>query len=246
MMTDFSAILPAIREHAAACAPAECCGVAVVRRGKLRYVPCRNLLAGNGVADVFLFDPADYAAAEDMGAVVAVVHSHVNLSPSPSMADLVGIEALGVPWLIVNYPVGHYTVTEPSGYVAPMVGRPFVHGVLDCYSLIRDWYARERGVTLPDYARADRWWEKDDGGDLYRDNFANAGFTEISERELQPGDVILMQIAANRTNHGGIYIGHNQILQHCMGRLSSRDVWGGAWRKAATHYLRYVGSPCAQ
>jgi cell wall-associated NlpC family hydrolase len=58
---------------------------------------------------------------------------------------------------------------------------------------------------------------------------------------LQPGDVILMKIAATRTNHGAIYLGDNLVLQYCMGRLSSRDVWGGAWRKAATHFLRYVG-----
>lgn len=237
---NFDKIIDAIRAHAAECAPAECCGLAVVRRGKLRYVPCRNLLAGTGVADVFQTDPADYAAAEDLGAVVAIVHSHINLPPQPSMADQVGIEASGLPWLIVNHPVGHYTVTAPSGYVAGYIGRPFVHGVLDCYSLIRDWYQRERGVALPDYARADRWWEK--GADLYRQNFQHAGFVEITEAELQPGDVILMQAMSPVTNHGAIYLGDNIILQHVMGRLSSRDVWGGGWRKSATHFLRYVGA----
>lgn len=245
MTPDFSPILPAIRDHAAACAPRECCGLAVVRKGKLRYVPCRNLLAEvllkPGEARSFAIDPADYAVAEDLGAIVAIVHSHVNEPPQPSMADKVGIEASGLPWLIVNHPVGHWTVTAPSGFVAPLTGRPFVHGVLDCYSLIRDWYLRERGVALPDYERADRWWEK--GGDLYRQNFAGAGFVEIGERELQPGDVILMQAMSPVTNHGAIYLGGNLILQHVMGRLSSRDVWGGAWRKSATHFLRYLGVP---
>lgn len=239
MKPDFSTILPAIREHAEACAPRECCGLAVVRKGKLRYVPCCNLLAGAS-ADVFAIDPADYAVAEDMGAIAAIVHSHVNESPQPSMADLVGIEESRLPWLIVNHPVGTWTLTEPSGYIAPLTGRPFVHGVLDCYSLIRDWYIRERGILLPDgHPRAERWWEK--GDDLYRQNFAAAGFVEIEECELQPGDVILMQNMAPVTNHGAIYLGENRILQHCMGRLSSRDVWGGAYRKNATHFLRYVG-----
>lgn len=237
MNLDLTPLLPAVQAHAAECAPRECCGVAVVRKGKLRYFPCRNLHAGAG--DVFAIDPADYAAAEEAGTVVAVVHSHVGLPPAPSMADKVGIEDTGLPWLIVNHPVGTWTLTAPEGYAAPYVGRPFVHAVLDCYTLIRDWYARERGIALPDYARADRWWEK--GGDLYRQNFADAGFVEIAERELQPGDVILMQAMAPVTNHGAIYLGGNLILQHVMGRLSSRDVWGGAWRKSATHFLRYVG-----
>lgn len=235
MSHDFSSILPFVREHAAQAAPRECCGVVIVRRGKLRYVPCKNRFDGKG--DVFFLDPGDYAAAEEQGAVVAIVHSHVAEAPVPSMADLVGIEATQLPWLIVNHPVGHFTVTEPSGYTAPLVGRPFVHGVLDCYALVRDWYARESGLVLPDYPRDDHWWEK--GGDLYRDHFAKEGFVEIEERDLQPGDGILMQAASKVPNHAAIYLGDNLILHHVMHRLSSRDVWGGHWRKSATHYLRH-------
>lgn len=240
---DFTEILPVVREHAAAVAPRECCGVVIIRKGKLRYKPCQNLYGGAG--DIFWIDPVGYADAEDEGDVVAIVHSHVNLAPIPSVADKVGIEGTQLPWLIVNHPVGHFTVTEPSGFAADLVGRPFVHGVLDCYNLIRDYYARERGVTLPDYERPELWWELD-GYDLYEENFGKAGFVKIDEKELAEGDVILMSIAANRTNHGAVYVGNNRILQHCIGRLSSRDVWGGAWRKAATHYLRYVGAEYAR
>ena len=31
----------------------------------------------------------------------------------------------------------------------------------------------------------------------------------------------------------------NIILHHCHGRLSSRDVYGGYWRKVTTHVLRH-------
>ena len=169
MTVDLTPILDAVRQHAAACAPRECCGLASVVRGKLRYRPCKNLYAGEG--DIFQIAPEDFAAVEDEGEIVAIVHSHVNESPVPSMADKVGIEANGVPWLIVNHPVGHWTITEPSGYVAPLVGRPFVHGVLDCFALVRDYY-KTLGVEYENTPRDDHWWEK--GQNLYLDNYAAA------------------------------------------------------------------------
>lgn len=235
-MTDFTTILAAVRAHAAECAPRECCGLAVVVRGKLRYWPCRNNYTGPD--KVFVLNPEDYAAAEDAGAVVAVVHSHVFEPPAPSMADRVEIERSGLPWLIVNHPVGSWQVAEPSGYKAPLLGRPFAHGVLDCYSLVRDYYRETCGIMLPDIPREDHWWLKP-GQNLYMDNFEAAGFFQIDERDMRQNDAILMRAASDRPNHAAVYIGDQKIIQHVMGRLSSRDIWGGWWKKNATHYLRH-------
>ena len=235
-MIDPTPILDAARKHAAECAPAECCGAVCVVRGKLRYYPCRNDYAGT--SDVFVLNAEDYAVAEDAGAIVAIVHSHHGIPPVPSMADLVGIEAHGLPWLIVNHPLGTWTMTEPSGYRAPLMGRPFAHGALDCYSFCRDYYHDVCDLALPDYQREDNWWLKP-GQNLYIDNFAAAGFVEIAEADLQPHDAMLMKVGADRPNHAAIYIGDNLIVHHLNGRLSSRDVWGGYWRKCATHFLRH-------
>ena len=75
------------------------------------------------------------------------------MSPEPSQADRVACEATALPWFIVSFPSGHWTELRPQGYAAPLVGREWSHGVLDCYSLIRDWYAQERGIDLPDFPR---------------------------------------------------------------------------------------------
>ncbi|MDP2808634.1 MAG: C40 family peptidase [Rhodocyclaceae bacterium] len=233
---DLSPVVDAVRAQAATCAPRECCGVVVVARGRLRYMPCRNDY--NGDDDTFVLNPEDYAAAEDQGEVIAIAHSHVGLPPFPSMADKVGIEAHGLPWLIVNHPVGTWSVNEPEGYRAPLIGRPFVHGVLDCYALCRDYYRETCALDLPDYPRDDLWWQKP-GQNLYLDHFAEAGFVEIDAADLRPHDGILMQAGADRPNHAAIHLGDNLILHHFFGRLSSRDVWGGYWKKCTTHYLRH-------
>lgn len=238
-MIDFSSeTIASLFEHAAKEAPRECCGLVVVRKGKERYWPCRNRTPGLGQ---FQMHAEDYAAAEDAGDVIAVAHSHVYAAPTPSQADLTSCEVSGLPWIIVNWPVGHRHIFEPSGYETPLIGCQFSHGVNDCYSLIRRYYQRELSITLPDFEREDDWWKTDKN--LYVDNFATAGFVRIDDASLRQHDVILMRLGADVTNHGAVYLGQNLILHHPMRRLSGRDPFGGMWHKISSHYLRHKDVP---
>ncbi len=226
-------ILAAIRAHAERDFPRECCGLVVVRKGRMRYVPVRNVAERN---EHFVMHPQDQAGAEDAGEVLLVVHSHPGMPPLPSQADLVGCEVSGLPWLIVNWPTGAVHQFAPSGYQAPLYGRQFTHGVLDCYAFIRDYYRLTLGLQLPDFARADEWWLK--GDNLYLDGFASAGFEQVNGMP-QLHDVLLMRVGAQVPNHGAVYLGDGHIGHHQMGRLSSRDVYGGWYEKVTTQVLRH-------
>lgn len=226
-------ILAEIRAHAEREYPRESCGLVVVHKGRKRYIPVRNIAEKN---EHFVMHPQDQADAEDSGEVLMVVHSHPNLPPVPSQADLVGCEASGLPWLIVNWPTGAVHQFAPSGYVAPLYGRQFSHGVLDCYSFIRDYYRQELGTELPDFDRPDEWWLK--GQDLYQDGFAAAGFERVTG-PMQPHDVLLMRVASPVPNHGAVYLGDGRIGHHQMGRLSSRDIFGGWYEKVTVATLRH-------
>ena len=234
---DISSLAQEVLKHAASETPRECCGLAVVFKGRLQYRPCKNISQNAGQFEI---DPLDYAEAEDQGEVVGICHSHIYTSPDPSEADLVMCEHTGLPWLIVNWPTGSSKVTLPTGYVAPIIGRPYVHGVLDCYQIVVDYYKRELDIELPYFKRADSWWHK--GENLYLDNFGKAGFKKVGGEDLEDirkHDVLLIQMASPVPNHAAVYIDNNMILQHVHGRLSSRDVYGGYWRKSTTHVLRH-------
>lgn len=219
-------------EHALREYPRESCGLAVIIKGRERYLPCRNLGAG---MDQFIMDPRDYAAAAEAGDIVAVVHSHPNLPPTPSPADRVACEASGLPWHIVSVPDGQWNLIWPVTYNQPLIGRQYVHGSQDCYTLVRDWYALE-GLCLPDFDRSDQWWNA--GQDLYVDNFERCGFVEIDPSELDYGDAILMAVSSPVPNHAAVYIGDNRIIHHAHNRLSGREVYGDFWRNLTTHVLR--------
>lgn len=242
------------RQHAEQEYPRECCGLIAVVKGKEKYFPCNNKSSNK---DHFVLDPKDYANAEDQGEILAVCHSHVDFPATASQADRVSCEASQLIWHIVRVDKEADTITskeivtiQPNGYIAPLVGRTFHHGVLDCYAIVRDWYKEVKGITLEDFERADGWWD-DKVSNLYLDNFQKAGFKDIGtagnpSQEMQPeiGDVILMQIRSknNVPNHAGVYIGDGMILHHLHGRLSSRDVYGGYLLENTRKIIRYYGN----
>ena len=228
-----------ISEHAIAEFPRECCGLVAIIKGKERYLPCRNIAESQ--YENFVLHPEDYSKAEDLGEVVALVHSHPNGSVRMSEADRVMCNQSGLPWVVVQVSgdpplVQQMKRYEPDGYVAPLVGRQFSHGVLDCYALIRDYYQRELGIELPDFDRRDNWWNK--GDNLYMDHFRDAGFDPI-KGDLQVGDVIIMQVRAPVPNHAAIYLGNGQMLHHMYGRLSTREIYGGYYQEITRVIVRH-------
>lgn len=225
--------------HAVQVQPLEACGLVVAMRDgkKQRLVRARNV-APNPRHEFDLCPDAWLALAtgED---VVGIYHSHPFTSPEPSMADRVGCENTGLPWHIVT-PAGGYQYFEPSGFEAPYLKRPYVYGTLDCYTLIRDWYRRECGITLPEFHRPPKWWEK--GMNLYVDNFEAVGFISLHGQVPQRGDLFLIQMFSPVPNHSAICLGDGMILHHVQDRLSTREVWGGMWERHMTHHLRHASA----
>ncbi len=72
------------------------------------------------------------------------------------------------------------------------------------------------------------------------ENFERYGFRQV--HDMKKGDVILMQIGSKLVNHAAVYIGNNQIKHHLYNRLSSREIYGGWWRKCTRIVVRYEGT----
>lgn len=236
-------LMAEIHAHAAEDYPREACGLLVWMFGdRLTYWPCTNQAEGNAQ---FELAPGDFAEAEDAGEVLAVVHTHPDATPQPSKTDRVQCTASGLPWLIVGWPRAELCWLQPfaqrppnDASALPLLGRSFVYGAVDCYTLVRDWYWNFHRLLLHDYERSDEWWLT--GGDLYRQYFAAEGFVPIPEpAPLRPGDALLMQIRAKVPNHAAIYLGDEMIMHHVMHRLSTRDPYGGFWHKCTALRLRH-------
>lgn len=219
-------ILAEILAHAGEAAPRECCGFIVQFKHHQRYVRARNIAESD---DDFIVHPDDYTAAEDSGEVLMIVHSHYGVPPNPSDADRKGCELSSLPWLIMNYPTGAYQIIEPCGYRAPLIGRNYCYGVLDCLTLVQDYYEEVLGIMLPKYEYEEEWWNK--SKNYYRERYPSAGFFTVNLNEIKVHDMILMQVDSPVLNHAGIYLGDGIFLHHPYKALSCRRPYGGYWQK---------------
>ncbi|MEB6589611.1 C40 family peptidase [Pseudomonas asiatica] len=243
-------ILAAVQAHAAAEYPRECCGLIIAVGRSQRYLPCDN--TATDPAEEFRISPEQYAAAEDLGEVIGIVHSHPDATSRPSTRDLAMCEATGLPWHILSWPEGDLRSITPTGHT-PLLARPFVHGAWDCWQVCADWYKREWGLEFPTYARKEGWWEQADGPSLYEQAYEAAGFYQVSQP--QRGDMIVMAVGRTaHPNHAGIYLGADVrlpeeqaqafgpgpfMLHHLLGRPSEIIVFGGPWLERTRLVLRH-------
>lgn len=243
-------ILAAVRAHAAAEYPRECCGLLLAVGRKQVYHPCTNV--ATDPTEEFRIAPEQYAEAEDLGEVIGIVHSHPDATSRPSSCDLAMCEATGLPWHILSWPEGDLRSVTPTGHT-PLLRRPFVHGAWDCWQVCADWYQREMDLEFPAYAREDGWWEQAEGPSHYEDLYEGAGFYQVGRP--QRGDLIIMGVGRTaHPNHAGIYLGTDPtlpgedvevfgpgpfLLHHLYGRPSEIIVFGGPWLDRTRLALRH-------
>lgn len=205
------AILDHARHLAALTPPQECAGV--ITGGT--YQPLINRAADPHKA--FLLNPRDWAGKK----TEAIVHSHPGGPSCPSHEDMLQQMLTAIPWVIATTP----TASQPCEEDVFVFGTPpqldltagYRHGVHDCYSLIRGFFAEAMDIVLADIPRGWDWWH--DGEDHYRRHYQAMGFRPLNRDEtLRRGDVFLARIRAPVTNHAGIWLGDGLILHHLAGR----------------------------
>ena len=224
-----------ILTHVKAEYPKEAGGLIVIIKGKERYIPCTNL--AENVYDDFILDPKDYYKASKMGDVINVIHSHPNGTATPSILDQSACDAMGKNWWIVSYPEIEWRELTSAGKKPDLIGRNFAYGILDCYTLLQDYFKINCDLILRDYEHEWEFWEK--GQHLYTENFEKEGFIRVTDGSLKLHDIVLMNIRSNITNHAGIYLGNEKILHHLAGRLSCREMYGSYYRQYTTHTIRH-------
>lgn len=181
------------------------------------------------------------------GSLRAFFHSHPDGPDCPSKQDMLSQQEQEIPWIIcsanASASMAPFAFGDQLVNPAPLIGRPFRHGVTDCYAAIRAYGQEEYGVLLPEFPRQWEWW-LDGMSDMYRQGFEQAGFHAIDATEVRPGDCWLAQIRAPVPNHAGVYIGEGLTFHHVSSslasdpaKLSKREPLG-RWQPYITHWLR--------
>ena len=223
--------------HAKEQDPKESCGLLLEIKGKEKYFPCKNLSTYS--QQCFIIDPDDFVKAEETGNILAVIHSHPVTPPIASQADKISCENSDLPWHIVNPKTEQWGYYEPSGYKPTLVGRPWVWGVTDCWSLVRDWYKQEKNIVLRDWDRPttpQQFLEKP----LFESCAWRTGFRELrTDEKLINGDVLLMSILSPTLNHVAIFL-DGDVLHHLADRISCKEPYNRWLLKCTGKRYRYA------
>lgn len=227
-------IIAAAQAHAIRTFPLESCGIVTKTGG---YVECEN--HARDPINAFEMNPTVWLTHLD---ILGVIHSHTNGNYAPGEDDMTSQIATGVAWGVLVATVDSASVPLWWGGDTPipkLLGREFIHGIQDCYSLIRDWYRLERKVTIPEYPRDAGWWEEP-GKNMYETGFRSAGFYQIptDPMGIQVGDVFFCKVRSRVENHGGLYIGNGLLMHHVGGHLSLTTP-ASHWQKLVTRWVRY-------
>jgi proteasome lid subunit RPN8/RPN11 len=210
---DYESSKNLIRAHAGRVHPNECCGL-LYKLGNKHGVICGRNIAEDP-RHSFMLHPEDYQKAEDAGEILALYHSHVDQPPTPSDPDKMMAEKNNLPIIIVSWPADTWDLYEPAGWKAELIGRPFVYGVMDCWTLVQDYYKEKHGITLPDFQYEPQFWKKEN---LIEESLPKHGFVRVSQ--LQEGDFLLMQLDTPMPSHCAVYVGDGMILHHPPNHLS--------------------------
>ena len=223
--------------HAKEQDPKESCGLLIEIKGKEKYFPCKNLSTYS--QQCFIIDPNDFIKAEESGNILAVIHSHPVTPPIASQADKISCENSDLPWHIVNPKTEQWGYYQPSGYKPTLLGRPWVWGVTDCWSLVRDWYKEEKNIILRDWDRPttpQQFLEKP----LFESCAWRTGFRELrTDEKLINGDVLLMSILSPTLNHVAIFL-DGDVLHHLADRISCKEPYNQWLLKCTGKRYRYA------
>ena len=222
--------------HAKEQDPKESCGLLLNIKGKERYHPCRNLSTNN---QYFILDPEDYVKGNKRGEIIAIVHSHPFTPPVPSQADKVSCEHSGLSWHIVNPKTEEWGYYQPVGYKAPLLGRQWVWGITDCWSLVRDWYKETKNIELRDWERPTTL-EDFNKDPMFERCAWRTGFRKLRpDEQLINGDLLFMSIFGKGLNHVAVFL-NGEVLHHLTDRLSCREPYSAWLQKCTGAKYRYA------
>lgn len=122
---------------------------------------------------------------------------------------------------------------------ADLLGKDFLYGTDDCFSLVRGFYKENYDIYITNYATPNGWWNE--GENFYMNLFKQEGFYILDDLdELIEGDVLLIALGAKVASHAAVYIGDNKIVHHPVGRKSCVDVYKGLWKNCTLARIRHI------
>jgi proteasome lid subunit RPN8/RPN11 len=226
-----------IKLHALAEKPKECCGIITQHVHR-----CRNI--SDNPEHHFKISPEDYVVAVKDGAVTAFYHSHLE-NPEFSQFDIQNSELHKLPIVLYCIKTDAFSEYTPQGFQLPYTGRGYIHGKVDCFTLIRDYYANEKNIFITDITHPYRYVEDKKNHPentksypVLFNHFIENNFIEVFN--ARSSDVLLMKTPFIPSPvHCAIFMNNNVILHHPFQGVSCSAPYSNFWKARTVHIMRH-------
>jgi proteasome lid subunit RPN8/RPN11 len=228
-------IKSAIRNHALGMMPNEACGFIYTNNNTIHVLPCKNI--SPEPTEAFEIAEEDYIRCTHLGEVVGIYHSHSE-GTAFSEEDIERAEEWALPYFLYAIKEGEFRVYYPKEYTPSYLGRPFIWGHNDCYTIVREYYRRELNIALGDYD-CDESFENSERQDILI-GLEKEGFIMSTDfTNIEIGDVLLFQFSKVYPQHVGIYMGGNRFLHQPLKGQSRIEQIDGIWAQNLKAVLRH-------
>lgn len=234
-----------IKEEAKKAFPKECCGFIYLDKTSYKFdvFPCKNVAEQKN--NNFTISPNDYLRCSYLGQIIACYHSHSNDNTEFSEIDKDNSNKYEMHYILYNVKQDIFNFYTPNSEKNPYIGRPFILGVSDCFTLVQDYAKKERNINLQ-FPR-NVLYPKDlkEIGALYEENFIANGFIKLTKDvELKKDDGLMMifpAISEKYPTHAAVYIGNGMILHQPFNSFSCVNIYDNFYKKHTSYVLRYGG-----
>lgn len=224
----------------------EICGfIYYTAENELKVYPANNISVNP--TNTFEIDPVDYIRCDRRGTICGVYHSHPGNEEAFSKGDLKYIEEVGVPLYLYTVGTGKWSEYIPATYHVDLVGLPFIWGLYDCYSIVRNKWRQDLGIFLDDFDRGNDFAQNDESKPLIVNNLAEQGGVIVGRgmdglAKAKSNDLILFNTESYSRIfplHFGVFLGNSRFLHHPEGKLSREDFLDEHWIKRVNLVVRH-------
>lgn len=212
-----------IKKHCLSKPDEECCGLVVFSKITNEDIvcPCQNTNPEKKYN--FTINPNDYLNATAIGDIKAVYHSHPAGKVAFSEFDKMNSNNHNLTYILYHIKSDDFLYYYPNKEMNKYIGREFSYGKSDCFSLIKDYYKREKNIDIIEYdqlVNRDSSWRKKSAEHFQKMLEANPNFKEVDSQKLEKDDVLAYQYFDRPFEHFGVYLGDNLVLHQKIRRLS--------------------------
>ena len=228
-----------IKEHARENPKEEVCGVLLMDiDNSIRVERMKN--ESDNKQECFHLSPQKFLEYKINNRILGVYHSHPKSTETPSRADKLMSEELGLPYLVYSLKNDKFFLYYPESYEPhKLISRPYVKCFHECICIWKDYYNKELGINITNWNK--NYWlpEKDNEANKLLMRILEKNAVKREKEEIKKNDILVFELKKGKRLHVGVAVGEGEFIHQPINTLSRIDALDNRWGERIKHVFRH-------